>query len=264
MKGFLYGQTEYNLLKNSTRLTDYVAKGQNEHFDFLSITDSNMYAAFKFYKACKDANIKPILGLEYTFKNEDNLTSCVLLYAKNNEGYKELVKISSLVKIEGIDTLDSIVQYKNIYFVFPFLDSFLERVFIKRDMDPSSLNILLEYINRIKEMNGYIGISMTNKMERIPLVRAFIEYIKTLQVSYLPIHQMKYLEPMDSMVYECLAKIDGKEDKVLEYDDYSFLVNPSTSRELDAFVSSINLNLFENKALLPHYPNTKGKSAQEY
>ena len=264
MKGFLYGQTEYNLLKNSTRLTDYVAKGQNEHFDFLSITDSNMYAAFKFYKACEDANIKPILGLEYTFKNEDNLTSCVLLYAKNNEGYKELVKISSLVKIEGIDTLDSIAQYKNIYFVFPFFDSFLERVFIKRDMDPSSLNILLEYINKIKEINGYIGISMTNKMERIPLVRAFIEYIKTLQVSYLPIHQMKYLEPMDSMVYECLAKIDGKEDKVLEYDDYSFLVNPSTSRELDAFISSINLNLFESKALLPHYPNTKGKGAQEY
>ena len=112
MKGFLYGQTEYNLLKNSTRLTDYVAKGENEHFDFLSITDSNMYAAFKFYKACKDANIKPILGLEYTFKNEDNLTSCVLLYAKNNEGYKELVKISSLVKIEGIDTLDSILCFK--------------------------------------------------------------------------------------------------------------------------------------------------------
>ena len=264
MKGFLYGQTEYNLLKNSTRLTDYVAKGENEHFDFLSITDSNMYAAFKFYKACKDANIKPILGLEYTFKNEDNLTSCVLLYAKNNEGYKELVKISSLVKIEGIDTLDSIVQYKNIYFVFPFLDSFLERVFIKRDMDPSSLHILLEYINKIKEMNGYIGISMTNKLEKIPLVRAFIEYIKTLQVSYLPIHQMKYLEPMDSMVYECLAKIDGKEDKISEYDDYSFLVNPATSRELDEFVSSINLNLFEHKALLPHYPNTKGKSAQEY
>ena len=131
-------------------------------------------------------------------------------------------------------------------------------------MDPSSLHILLEYINKIKEMNGYIGISMTNKLEKIPLVRAFIEYIKTLQVSYLPIHQMKYLEPMDSMVYECLAKIDGKEDKISEYDDYSFLVNPSTSRELDEFVSSINLNLFEHKALLPHYPNTKGKSAQEY
>ena len=57
------------------------------------------------------------------------------------------VQCFTIREIEGI--IRALAQYKNIYFVFPFFDSFLERVFIKRDMDPSSLHILLEYISLI-------------------------------------------------------------------------------------------------------------------
>ena len=39
MKGFLYGQTEYNMLKNSARLNDYLDSAVAHGFDFLSLTD---------------------------------------------------------------------------------------------------------------------------------------------------------------------------------------------------------------------------------
>ena len=42
MKGFLYGQTEYNLLNNSIHLNDYINYAKNNGFTFLSITDKNL------------------------------------------------------------------------------------------------------------------------------------------------------------------------------------------------------------------------------
>ena len=72
MKGFLYGQTEYNLLNNSIHLNDYISMAKNNEFTFLSITDKNLYGSYKFYIECKKNNIKPIIGLELRYKDDDN------------------------------------------------------------------------------------------------------------------------------------------------------------------------------------------------
>ena len=55
MKGFIYGQTEYNLLSSAIRLTDYIKYAKDNSFDFLTLTDTNLYASYKFYILC---NIK--------------------------------------------------------------------------------------------------------------------------------------------------------------------------------------------------------------
>ena len=39
MKGFLYGQTEYNILSSAVKLDDYINKASLSGFDYLSITD---------------------------------------------------------------------------------------------------------------------------------------------------------------------------------------------------------------------------------
>jgi len=81
MKGFLYGQSEYNILSSCNRLDEYVNKAIENNFDFLSITDKNMFGAYKFYNLCKLNNIKPVIGIEYNFNFGDNKNSKVLLYA---------------------------------------------------------------------------------------------------------------------------------------------------------------------------------------
>ena len=47
MKGFLYGQTEYNLLRNTIHLNDYISSAKKNGFNFLSITDRNLYGCYK-------------------------------------------------------------------------------------------------------------------------------------------------------------------------------------------------------------------------
>ena len=114
MKGFLYGKTEYSILASTNRLDEYISYAKSNSFDFLTITDKNMYGAYKFYKACIKNNIKPVMGLEYTY-TLDLKQSKVILYAKNNEGFKSLLKITSDVNINEVDSLDYLEQSLNIY-----------------------------------------------------------------------------------------------------------------------------------------------------
>ena len=72
MIGFLYGQTEYNILKSAMRLEDYVNKAKLYGYKALSITDHNMYGHYKFYNLCLKNGIKPLIGVELYYKSFDD------------------------------------------------------------------------------------------------------------------------------------------------------------------------------------------------
>lgn len=261
MKGFLYGQTEYNMLENTNRLDDYISMAIANSFDFLTITDTNLYGNYKFYKKCIKENIKPIIGLEFSYKTEDQNYSKVIFYAKNNNGYKNLLKISSEAQINGLDDLDKALEFTDdLFTIFIFNDSFLERLLYSKEY-----SILDEYLNKIKNINdSYIGVSFTNKLNKLDLNMEMVKYSTNFNINCVPVHQCKYLANKDVVIYEALSLIGGKEVNVLEYEDYSFEVNPLQNDNIDYIISNINLNLFNEKIELPKYPNTKGVSSKEY
>ena len=133
MKGFLYGQTEYNILSSANRLEAYIDCAKDNGFDFVSITDKNMYGVYKFYSYANKKGIKPIIGIEYPFNFGNIKTSNVLLYAKNDIGYKNLLKISTLKANSNIDTLEDINKYLDgLLLIFVFNDSILEELLISK------------------------------------------------------------------------------------------------------------------------------------
>ncbi len=256
MKGILYGKSEYSMLESANKLALYIEKAKENKASFLALTDVNLSASYKFYKECLKANIKPILGLEYSFINLDQLKSKVLCYALNNEGYKELLDLSTKVKVEKINSFDSLV-YKNLAYVFVFNDSFLERT-IEKDFD-----LFKEEIERIKTLNNsYIGISYTNRLDKIEINKKMEELASILKINILPIHECLYLNYDDSIVYEVLNKIGGNNISLEDFEDYSY--KEIEDKRIDEFVNKINLNLFNEKIALPKYPNTKGHSSKEY
>lgn len=260
MKGFLYGQTEYNLLQNANHLDDYIDLALKHSFDFLTITDSNLYGNYKFYKKCIDAKIKPIIGLEFSYKTEDQNISKALLYAKNNNGYKSLLKISSLVKTEGLDDIEQIKEFDDISIIFVFNDSFYERLLYSREYD-----ILNEYCSNIKLFKDpYIGISYTNKLDKLELNKQMEAYAYESDIRCLPIHECRYLANKDVKIYEALTQIGDHPVKVNQFDDYSFEMNPIADKRIDDFINQINLDLFNDKIALPKYPNTKGATSKDF
>ena len=74
---------------------------QKKHgYKAVALTDKQvLHGAMQFYHACKEAAIKPILGMEVDVVEGENLFGFVLL-AKNDDGYKSLMKLSTLLNTE--------------------------------------------------------------------------------------------------------------------------------------------------------------------
>src|SRR5487761_1472864 len=107
----LHNHSEYSLLDGLSKIKDMVQHVKDLGMTALAITDhGNMYGTIKFYIACKEAGIKPIIGCEIymarrtRFDKEagvDNDYNHLILLAKDFQGYKNLMKIISVAHLEG-------------------------------------------------------------------------------------------------------------------------------------------------------------------
>ena len=108
----LHVHTEYSLLDGSNKIKEYVARVKELGMTSAAITDHGvMYGVIDFYRAAKEAGIKPILGCEVyvapgsrfqkdNSQSEDRYYHLVLL-AENNQGYANLSKIVSKGFVDG-------------------------------------------------------------------------------------------------------------------------------------------------------------------
>ncbi|MDR0746494.1 MAG: DNA polymerase III subunit alpha [Helicobacteraceae bacterium] len=97
----LHLHTEYSMLDGANRIAPLAEVIKKRGMDSAAITDhGNMFGAIDFYKTMKKNGIKPIIGIEAYIHNNENL-ECkdphyhLCLFAKNNEGYKNLMRLSS-------------------------------------------------------------------------------------------------------------------------------------------------------------------------
>lgn len=89
--------TEYSLLEGVGKIDEYVEKAKEIGIKALAITDTSMFGAIEFFKKCKNAGIKPIIGLEVFLDGLEKVGEFSLtLFAKNQNGYKNLSKLSSI------------------------------------------------------------------------------------------------------------------------------------------------------------------------
>ena len=107
----LHVHTEYSLLDGAARIKRVVAHAKELGMTSLAITDHGaMFGVIDFYKECKKQGIKPIIGCEvYTAArkmtdkepDKDKYQGHLVLLAKNETGYKNLIKLVSAGYIKG-------------------------------------------------------------------------------------------------------------------------------------------------------------------
>ena len=90
----------YSLLQSTLKIEQYVAQGARLGHQSLGIADKNvMHGVVEFYKACLQQNIKPLIGLtmEVSGSVRQDKQYPLIVYAKNYNGYLQLIKISRLL-----------------------------------------------------------------------------------------------------------------------------------------------------------------------
>ncbi|HEU5298928.1 MAG TPA: DNA polymerase III subunit alpha [bacterium] len=103
--------TEYSLLDGHSRITPLIARAQALGMPAIALTDHGaMYGAVEFYTKAREAGITPIIGLEAYLaprtmadrdpKLDGNAFHMVLL-ATSEEGYRNLIKLTTTAHLEG-------------------------------------------------------------------------------------------------------------------------------------------------------------------
>ncbi|MDO4773832.1 MAG: DNA polymerase III subunit alpha [Candidatus Saccharibacteria bacterium] len=108
----LHNHTHHSLLDGLTKIPDMVARVKEMGMEACAITDhGTMSGAIEFYKAAKDAGIKPIVGIEtYVAARtrhdrdpaKDKMRYHLTLLAMNHKGYQNLMKLSTVANLEGV------------------------------------------------------------------------------------------------------------------------------------------------------------------
>ncbi len=109
----LHNHTQYSLLDGACRIDDILKAAEKMKMPALAITDhGNMFGAIEFYRAARKTRVKPIIGIETYVAPESRHKKAgmkgftesgfhLVLLAKNETGYKNLVKLSSIGYTEG-------------------------------------------------------------------------------------------------------------------------------------------------------------------
>ncbi len=107
----LHVHSHYSMLDGMGKIPSLVAKAKSDGQPALALTDHGaMHGIIEFYQECKKQGIKPILGLEMyiaarTMKDKqprvDANSYHLILLAKNQIGYQNLMKLTSIAHLEG-------------------------------------------------------------------------------------------------------------------------------------------------------------------
>lgn len=215
-------KTNNDLLSSLIKIDDLIKFAKNHGLTSLTITDNNMYGVMEFYHKCLDNQIKPIIGLE--IKVEDNK---IILYAKNYQGYKNLIKLATYLSEGQIDFEKIKNLNSNLVCIVPF----------------ESQNLLkrLESIYR-DIFQGYTSLEERSKLNGNNLV-----FMK----------EILYLEERDSKYLNYLIAIRDKVEvnEITENYRNHLLLNIQTDLENNQKINQLcNLEIQFSKNVIPKYP----------
>jgi DNA polymerase-3 subunit alpha len=108
----LHNHTHHSLLDGLTKIPDLVDKVKEMGMDAVAVTDhGTMSGTIEFYKAAKEVGIKPIIGFEAYMATrsrhdrdpaKDKERFHLTILAMNNQGYQNLMQLSSIANLEGM------------------------------------------------------------------------------------------------------------------------------------------------------------------
>ncbi|KAB7706023.1 DNA polymerase III subunit alpha [Bacillus aerolatus] len=275
-------QTGYSLLSSTVSIGKLTAKAEELGYRALAITDRNvMYGAVPFYKACKQAGIKPIIGL--TADVESGLTEGksfpLVLLAKNNTGYHHLLKISSAIQTrakEGIP-LKWLKGYSSGVFAFtPGIEGEVEQLLMKDPEQAAKAALLLQ--EQFEPGHFFLSVGRCGQQGEEAAIEAMKKLSASLSVPLLVSNRVTYINKEEAFAAQCLEAIrDGVKlaDKHIDENDQAYFTSkeemaelfvdlPEALEQTARLADACQVDIPLGRRLLPRYPVPDGGSAALY
>lgn len=291
----LHVHSHYSLLDGLSKVDELVSAAKEMNMPALALTDHGvMYGVMDFYAACKDAGIKPIIGVEgYLARNKhtdkrpniDNRPYHLTLLAKNLTGYQNLVKLTSTAHIDGYYykprfDLDLLKEHREGLVVLSgCLNGPISRAII--DDDSKKVAELLDYFQAVFEDDFYLEIQDRPTIPEQAKVNAQFKTIsKERGIKLVATNDSHYTRADDAEAQDVQMCIHMKK-KVSEKDRMSYIGEdvslapenvmrkkftdqPEACDVTMEIADKCNVEFEFGKYHLPHYETPNDISAEEY
>src|SRR5467141_1260114 len=220
----LHLHTEYSLLDGACRLDKLVDKAHELKFSSLTITDHGVLCgAIDFYQAARDKGIKPILGCEVyvapgsrlekkTSGGGKDVYHHLVLLAKDEAGYKNLIKLATAAHLEGyyykprIDKEILAAHKEGLIALSGCLASEIPESIMK-DQLPRAREAIDWFKQTLGAENFYLELQNHGMPEQAKVNRQLIAWAKEFGLMLVATNDVHYVEKSHSHAHDCLVCI---------------------------------------------------------
>lgn len=292
----LHVHTQYSLLDGACRISPLIQKAVDCGMPALGMTDhGNMFGAVDFYQTAVKKGIKPIIGVEaYVAATGSRLektprqkgtTSHLVLFARNEAGYKNLIKLVSSAYLEG-------------FYYFPRMDkeilskhadgllctSACLKGEVSWNLLQGNYNAALKAADELSQIFGkenfYIELMDHNLPEQRQVTEGLIKIARELNLPLVATNDVHYLNQDQSSAHETLLCIQTQttvsdpnrmrlqsdqfyfKDPLLMKQQFNWI--PEALRATLEIAEKCNLKMDFDKIHLPHFEPPSGKSKEAY
>lgn len=223
----LHVHSHYSLLDGLSQIDDIVNFAKDSGAPAIALTDhGSMYGIIEFYQKCTKAGIKPIIGMESylapgsrldkTYVKGEKTSYHLLLLAKNNQGYKNLLKLTSIGHLEGyyykprIDWEVLSQYHEGLIATSSCLGGEIPQLILKGHLDQARAKILA-YHNLFGEGNFYLELQDHPNVEGQSLVnKQLIAFSRELNIPLVATNDSHYVARDDAEAQDILLCIQSK------------------------------------------------------
>lgn len=291
----LHVHTEYSLLDGAAKIKDLIQAAKTLGMKSLAITDHGaMFGVIDFYREAKKEGIRPILGCEvYTAArtrhdkevDKDKKQGHLVLLAKNNEGYKNLMKIVSIGYTEGFyykPRIDSEVlrKYSNgIIALSACLAGDVQRRLLYNDYQGAKKQAL-DYLDIFGEGNFYLELQdqgLEEEARILPLMKQLHEETGIPFVATNDVHYVKKEDAEAQEILMCIQTGTTMEDpNRMRFENNEFYLKseremrnifaafPDAIDNTEVIANQCDVEIEFGKLHLPEFVAPDGKENQTY
>ncbi|NPC93715.1 DNA polymerase III subunit alpha [Bacillus sp. WMMC1349] len=268
----------YSLLHSAASVEDLAANAEKLGYHAIALTDDQvMYGAVEFYKACQKRGIKPIIGLTASVLADEieHLAYPLVLLAKTNRGYKNLLKISSVLQSKSKAGIKEkwLKSYADDIMALTTGEAGYVETLLKDGRIEEAEDVASRYQNLFGEDNFYLSYQ-PYKGDSL-LSERILELSAQTGIPIVATGDVRYIEKEDVLAYACLKAI--KEGEKLDENQVSsedlnldlkpidemfniYRTQPDALENSAKIAQQCHIDLSLGQTRLPKYPAPSGKN----
>ncbi|NMC36250.1 DNA polymerase III subunit alpha, partial [Candidatus Beckwithbacteria bacterium] len=292
----LHNHSEFSLLDGLAKTKDLAQKAKDLGMDSIALTDHGaMYGIHEFYVNCIKTGIKPILGCEvYVARasrfdrdtQKDKIRYHMVLLAKDNEGYKNLMRLVTAAHLEGyyykprIDWEILEKLHEGLIATSACVQGEIGQAILAQD-DKNAEKVTKKFLDlfgddfylELQRHEGESDLEIANK--------GIIELSRKFGIPLIAANDVHYVDKDDAEAQDALIAVGTK--KLVEDTDRMTMLNSPTyylrpQEEMKALFADIpdaisntlevakkcNVTIKLGDRIMPHFPIPKGMTDEAY